>query len=317
MTYWGWDYAWWRPSNKQLKDNGVQFVCRYLSYDTTGKNLTKSEYQNLLKQGVAVVLNWEYATDAALGGKAQGVKDAKAAEAQRKAIGAPAAPIYFSCDWDATPGQQAAINAYLDGCASVIGRDRVGVYGSYYVVKRSMEAGKAKWGWCTYAWSGGQVYSKAHIYQYQNGVMGGQADRNRSLQDNFGQIKPGGTVANTNGASWMSDASDFLAVFKAALKNGDVQKLIAEAVLNTDGVVEDPNTIPLYTQDKDNPQWRQKAVGQNTYKMVKALYERPANQGTTVTLDKAELTSILQSLMAEAMTEALGNVNLEVKTNGK
>lgn len=309
MTYWGWDYAWWRPTNKQLKDNGVQFVCRYLSYDTTGKNLTKSEYQNLLKQGVAVVLNWEYATDAALGGKAQGVKDAKAAEAQRKAIGAPASPIYFSCDWDATPAQQSAINAYLDGCASVIGRARVGVYGSYYVVKRAMEAGKAEWGWCTYAWSGGQVYNKGHIYQYQNGVMGGQADRNRSLQDNFGQIKPGGTVADKSEGmlSWMSNASELA----AALKDPAVKKAMAEAVLNTDGVAEDPNTVELFESNpKDNPFWNEKNKTANTYKMVKAMYERPAQAGTTVTLDKDELKAIVQELLADALTEALAKVTL-------
>jgi hypothetical protein len=308
MTYWGWDYAWWRPTNKQLKDNGVQFVCRYLSYDTTGKNLTKSEYQNLLKQGVAVVLNWEYQTDAALRGKSQGVADAKAAEAQRKAIGAPAAPIYFSCDWDASPGQQAAINAYLDGCASVVGRDRVGVYGSYYVVKRSMEAGKAKWGWCTYAWSGGNVYSKAHIYQYQNGVMGGQADRNKSLQDNFGQIKPGGTVADKAEGmlSWMSNASELA----AALKDPAVRKALADGVWNTDNVVKSP------VGNETNPYWYASSVMNEMYKNVNdALAAAKAAGGTTVTLDQDALATMLQGMLSQALTEALSKVtlNAEVK----
>jgi hypothetical protein len=308
MTYWGWDYAWWRPTNKQLKDNGCQFVCRYLSYDTTGKNLTKSEYQNLLKQNVSVVLNWEYATNAALNGKAQGVKDAKAAEAQRKAIGAPAAPIYFSCDWDATPAQQAAINAYLDGCASVVGRDRVGVYGSYYVVKRSMEAGKAKWGWQTYAWSGGQIYSKAHIYQYQNGVMGGQADRNKSLQDNFGQIKPGGTVADKAEGmlSWMSNASELA----AALKDPAVRKALADGVWNTDNVVKSP------VGNETNPYWYASSVMNEMYKNVNdALAAAKAAGGTTVTLDQDALATMLQGMLSQALTEALSKVtlNAEVK----
>lgn len=308
MTYWGWDYAWARFTDKQFKDNGVQFVCRYLSYDTTGKNLTKSEYQHLLKLGISVVLNWEYATDAALKGYAQGVKDAKAAEAQRKAIGAPAAPIYFSCDWDASPGQQAAINAYLDGCASVVGRDRVGVYGSYYVVKRSMEAGKAKWGWQTYAWSGGQIYSKAHIYQYQNGVMGGQADRNRSLQDNFGQIKPGGTVAdNAEGMlSWMSNASELA----AALKDPAVRKALADGVWNTDNVVKSP------VGNETNPYWYASSVMNEMYKNVNdALAAAKAAGGTTVTLDQDALATMLQGMLSQALTEALSKVtlNAEVK----
>jgi len=308
MTQWGFDYAWARFSNKVLKDNGVQFVCRYLSYDTTGKNLTKSEYNNLLSIGIAVVLNWEYQTDAALNGRAQGVKDAKAAEAQRKAIGAPAAPIYFSCDWDASPGQQAAINAYLDGCASVVGRDRVGVYGSYYVVKRSMEAGKAKWGWQTYAWSGGQIYSKAHIYQYQNGVMGGQADRNKSLQDNFGQIKPGGTVADKAEGmlSWMSNASELA----AALKDPAVRKALADGVWNTDNVVKSP------VGNETNPYWYASSVMNEMYKNVSdALAAAKAAGGTTVTLDQDALATMLQGMLSQALTEALAKVtlNAEVK----
>ena len=198
MTYWGWDYAWYRPSNSQLKSNGVQFVCRYLSWLPNDKVIDRAEYQNLLSQGVSVVLNWEYYAEDAIRGAnhyADGQVQATEAERQRKALGAPACPIYFSADFDATPSQQTAINSWLDGVASVIGRDRTGVYGSYYVVKRSIEAGKAKWGWQTYAWSGGNIYSGAHIYQYNNGIIGGQVDQNRSLQDNFGQITPSGTVS--------------------------------------------------------------------------------------------------------------------------
>ena len=198
MTYWGWDYAWYRPSNSQLKSNGVQFVCRYLSWLPNGKVIDRAEYQNLLSQGVSVVLNWEYYAEDAIRGAnhyADGQVQATEAERQRKALGAPACPIYFSADFDATPSQQGAINSWLDGVASVIGRDRTGVYGSYYVVKRSMEAGKATYGWQTYAWSGGNIYNSAHIYQYNNGIIGGQVDQDRSLQDNFGQITPSGGVS--------------------------------------------------------------------------------------------------------------------------
>lgn len=227
-----WDYAWWRPSSAQLKSNNVTAVCRYLSYDNTGKNLTKAEATFLKGLGIDIVSNWEYATDAALGGYNQGVKDAKEAKKQHTACGGPAnAPIYFSCDWDATPGQQAAINSYLDGCASVIGRNRVGVYGSYYVVKRSMEAGKATWGWCTYAWSGGQVYNGAHIYQYNNGVMGGQADQNKALKSNFGQW-------SKNGAASM------------AVTGSD-----AKTLFNTDGVIAAPDSWRAANPTNKNTTW--------------------------------------------------------------
>src|SRR5262245_42064334 len=40
----GLDYAWSRPSSPQaLRSAGYSFVARYLSYDTTGKNLSAGE----------------------------------------------------------------------------------------------------------------------------------------------------------------------------------------------------------------------------------------------------------------------------------
>ena len=51
-------------------------------------------------------------------------------------------PIYFSCDFDAQPSQQAAINAYMDGVASVIGRSRTGAYGGYGVPTAAIEPGE-------------------------------------------------------------------------------------------------------------------------------------------------------------------------------
>ena len=72
-------------------------------------------------------------------------------------------PIYFSIDFDAQPGQQAAINAYFDGVASVLGRDRTGAYGGYGVIQRLFDDGKITWGWQTYAWSYGSWDARAHL----------------------------------------------------------------------------------------------------------------------------------------------------------
>lgn len=212
MTYWGWDYSWWRPSNATLASNGVQFVCRYLSYDTTGKNITQPEYENLLGQGISVVLNWEWNPTDPLSGYNLGRQHAQKAESLRQALGAPdTAPIYFSADFNATASQQAAIDQYLAGAASVIGSGRVGVYGSYYVVERCYANGSAAWFWQTYAWSNGNVSSHAHLYQYNNGVQGGNADQDKSLKDNFGQILPdGSTGGGTSTAIAMLSASSSL-----------------------------------------------------------------------------------------------------------
>jgi hypothetical protein len=184
----GVDYSWYRPSPSSLKSDGYRFVCRYLSHDTTGKNLSKSEADALIAEGIGVVSNWEDSATDALSGYDLGVSDAKAADSQDSADGAPSTrPIYFSVDFDATPGDQTAISAYFDGVASVIGLDRTGAYGGYYVVQRLFDAGKIKWGWQTYAWSGGQWDSRAQLRQVQNGIAGGQMDLDQAVADDFGQ----------------------------------------------------------------------------------------------------------------------------------
>jgi hypothetical protein len=97
-------------------------------------------------------------------------------------------PIYFAADFDATPGQQAAINACLGGAASVIGKARTGIYGGFYPVKRAFDAGAARWGWQTIAWSGGQWDSRAHIRQGLSFSLGGSSvDHDQAMFPDFGQ----------------------------------------------------------------------------------------------------------------------------------
>ncbi|HEY1958344.1 MAG TPA: DUF1906 domain-containing protein [Polyangiaceae bacterium] len=196
----GVDYSWARPSPSGLKSQGYTFAARYLSYDTSGKNLTKSEATTLWNAGVDVIANWENSSTAALDGYNQGVSDAKAAESQANADGIPAGrPIYFSVDFDATPGDQTPINAYFDGVASVIGVARTGAYGGYYVIMRLFNAGKIKWGWQTYAWSGGQWDSRAQLRQVQNGITaagdGDCCDEDQAVATDYGQwhAKPANT----------------------------------------------------------------------------------------------------------------------------
>ena len=192
VTATGVDYSWARPSPSGLKSQGYTFAARYLSYDTSGKNLSASEAKALWAAGVDVVANWEQTAQAALNGYNQGVSDAKAANSQANADGIPAGrPIYFSVDFDATPGEQAALNAYFDGVASVIGLARTGAYGGYYVIMRLFNAGKIKWGWQTYAWSGGQWDSRAQLRQVQNGITAAGdsncCDKDEAVAKDFGQ----------------------------------------------------------------------------------------------------------------------------------
>src|SRR5262245_11086071 len=80
----GIDYAWSKPRPSAIAAAGYTFVCRYVSWDTTGKNLTASETQSLVAAGIDVVTNWEYNTNEALDGYSAGASNAR--EAQRQAL---------------------------------------------------------------------------------------------------------------------------------------------------------------------------------------------------------------------------------------
>jgi len=185
----GVDYSFARPSPQGLHDAGYTFAARYLSHDS-GKNLTADEAQALSAAGVDIVSNWESTADRALEGYDAGVADANDAQGQATGAGMPGdRPIYFSVDFDAAEDQQGAINAYFDGAASVLGVQRVGAYGGYYVIKRLFDAGKITWGWQAFAWSGGQWDSRAQLRQIQNDVdiAGGACDIDQSQTGDFGQ----------------------------------------------------------------------------------------------------------------------------------
>lgn len=192
----GVDYAWGRPSVTSLKNAGVIFVCRYLSHDTTGKTLDHAEAVRLSNAGIWVVVVWEDTARRALAGWDAGVQDAKEAAKQAKAAGMPPdRPIFFAVDFDASAGQQAAINAYLDGAASVITKKRTGIYGGYNPVKRALDGEHCTWAWQTYAWSGGKWDPRAQIQQYLNDqTIGGVGlDHNRTTKSDYGQWKVGVT----------------------------------------------------------------------------------------------------------------------------
>lgn len=197
----GLDYATFpHPSPGTIKAAGFSFVMRYASpaaaNDANGKNLLKAELTGLLAAGLEVGLVFEYAAQQMLGGRAQGVKDAQHSDAVCKGLGVPGLPVYFAADWDVAESQQAAVNAYLDGCASVIGKARTGIYGGYYPVKRALDGGHASWAWQTLAWSGGQWDSRANIRQHLGVSVGGAScDLNDSMTADFGQWpRPPATV---------------------------------------------------------------------------------------------------------------------------
>lgn len=187
----GIDYAWRHPDPAAIAAAGYTFACRYLSRDPS-KNLTLTEAATLAAHGIWCVANWEYGAQDMLRGYVGGIVDAQLALAQAKAAGMPEErPIYFSADWDVTPGQEAAVLAYLSGAASVLGHDRVGEYGGYYPVKTARDNGTV-WTWQTAAWSGGQWDARDTVRQTGSATVGGiQVDVNEAQVADYGQWQPG------------------------------------------------------------------------------------------------------------------------------
>lgn len=191
MSIEGVDYAFSQPSAAALVAAGKHFACRYGGPGSSGKQLTAGELAALTAAGIAVVANAEGTADGLRGGYDTGRSWAASADSFFRRLGMPAdRPIYLSADWDAhTAGDLAAIDAAMDGAASVIGRARVGVYGGYDVIKHLAGNGKAKWFWQTYAWSESYWHPAAHIQQYRNGVTigGADCDLNRAMVADYGQ----------------------------------------------------------------------------------------------------------------------------------
>lgn len=204
----GVDYSGSRPSGQCLYGAGKRFAGRYFGPGGAWKHATRAEVAMLAAAGLWVVTLAEGNEQDPLQGNAMGVTHATLANNAALAAGMPShRPIYFAVDWDMTTAQRPAVEAYLRGCASVIGPGRVGVYGGLRTVAWARGASLAAWSFQTYAWSGGVWYPRNHIEQYRNGqsVCGAAVDLCRSKQSDFGQWRPG---VQTIGAAPESAAND-------------------------------------------------------------------------------------------------------------
>lgn len=182
------DFAWGRPSLASLRAAGVTGVVRYLSHDTSGKNLSNAEAHKYMSAAppIDLAVIWESTANRVNSGRAGGVADAKDALSQAHDFGMPGPrPIYFACDYDAGPD---ACTAYLQGAASVLGLGRVGLYAGYRPIKAAFDKKLITFGWQTYAWSGGALDPRAHLYQYSNShlVGGVDVDYNKIMHADWG-----------------------------------------------------------------------------------------------------------------------------------
>lgn len=108
------------------------------------------------RNGIDLVVVFETTAHRALAGFDAGAADASSAAQRAATVGMPEdRPIYFAVDFDAAPKQQPPIDDYFRGVATELGLAWTGAYAGYWVVSRLFDAGLIRWGWQTYAWSGG------------------------------------------------------------------------------------------------------------------------------------------------------------------
>jgi Rv2525c-like, glycoside hydrolase-like domain len=202
MALEGVDYAFPpRPRASELARLGKKFAVRYGGPGTRDKWLDPTEAQALAAAGLSIVANAEGSAGGLRLGFSEGARWARTADAWFRSCGMPPdRPIYFSVDFDTTSGDWDELDAAMDGAASVISRERVGVYGEYSIINHFVGNRKAVWYWETYAWSGGQWHPASHLQQYHNGVTidGADCDLNRAMQSDFGQWQPGGSVITSD-----------------------------------------------------------------------------------------------------------------------
>jgi hypothetical protein len=167
----GCDYSSGYPSVAELRAAGKQFVVRYArGTPTFPKGITRPEVDQWKAAGVPVAIVDEVAKDRALLGRDKGVDDANAATDAVITAGGPSnTVIYMAVDFDATPAQTAGpVRQFIEGAVAAVGWDRVGVYGSYRVVKYMLDQRVCRYGFQTAAWSGGLLDPRANLYQYRN-----------------------------------------------------------------------------------------------------------------------------------------------------
>lgn len=188
----GIDYSFARPDAATLAQRGVKLAGRYLWAPTyqdgrTNKGISPAELAALNAAGIEVFFIYEEDGKELLGGRAAGVRVASAAEGFLATIGKQGCPVYFNVDYDAPAADLPKILDALDGIASVIGIERVGLYAGYGPLTAAFDAGKIRWGFQTYAWSGGKWDARAQLQQWSNGQWGGSVDFTRAMVAEYGQ----------------------------------------------------------------------------------------------------------------------------------
>jgi hypothetical protein len=168
----------------------LRFLFRYIGWPDNPKCISHypGAYRALAGSGRTVLLVIEEGKTDPAGGHEAGAAMAQRARDDAASVGYPdSLPIFFCADgWlslDGIPVDTAM--AYLDGAASVLGKNRVGAYGFRDFIQAAKAGGHAGWLWlCGSAPDDGELAQGwPHLYQW-----------------NGGHIYPGGLEADLNWA---------------------------------------------------------------------------------------------------------------------
>ena len=196
------DYAAGVLSAAEIKAAGALGAIRYVSDRRPGaqwmlgKPMQLDEARDLYQAGLKIVSNYQFGKqDTAdwLGGQSAGVTHAKRGWALHTAAGGPvAAPIYASIDDNPSYEQyKQQVAPYLRGWESVLGHQRVGIYGNSKTIDWALDDGLGSWFW-QHNWGSprGFVHPAAHLHQFEidaRSVAGVGVDLNNILKPQFGQ----------------------------------------------------------------------------------------------------------------------------------
>lgn len=196
------DYSAGVLSAADIKAAGAAGAIRYVSDRRPGANwmigkpMKLEEARDLSQAGLKVVSNYQFGKGATadwLGGQPAGVTHGKRGVELHTAAGGPAtAPIYASIDDNPSYEQYTKqVAPYLRGWESVIGHQRVGVYGNSKVIEWALQDGLGSWFW-QHDWGTpeGFVHPAAHLHQFEidaRTVAGVGVDLNNILKAQFGQ----------------------------------------------------------------------------------------------------------------------------------
>ncbi len=176
-----------------LKKDGYETACRYLGAKTLRlpNGLTPIEVCALHKEGLSIVSIFELnPTHIGYFTYAQGLRDARNAVKEAVWLRQPLhTAIYFTVDFDAQEQDFLAIFRYFEGVRKNLGSYRLGVYGGIHTVQKLFDSAiRPDFLWQTIAWSNGQLFDRADVYQNEVNLMvaGLGIDADETRVANFG-----------------------------------------------------------------------------------------------------------------------------------